>query len=93
MCSGTPPGSASSGEADQYNVFAEQLRILGAQVEKAAAKVSGEGGAVGGSQRVDGPVSSFRLSGLSCLVQDYLGIPVSLGPRVVLSPSFAVTLR
>lgn len=29
---GTPPGSASSGEADQYFACAEQLRLLGAKV-------------------------------------------------------------
>lgn len=57
---GTPPGSASSGEADQYYVFAEQLRLLGCQVAKAP-------------------------------VAEYAGIPVSLGPRIVLDPSWALT--
>jgi hypothetical protein len=28
-----------------------------------------------------------------CVVQEHLGIPVSLGPKVVLSPSFASNLR
>ena len=59
---GTPPGSASSGEADQYFVFAEQLRLLGAKVDKAASKA-------------------------------YAGIPVSLAPRIIIRPSFALNMR
>lgn len=38
---------------------------------------------------------SRRLCRLSCLcasAQEYLGISVSMGPKVVLAPSFAITL-
>ncbi|GAB5029796.1 udp-sugar pyrophospharylase-like [Nannochloropsis oceanica] len=56
---GTPPGSASTGEADQYYAVAEQLRLLGCKVGKA-------------------PEAT------------YTGIPVSLGPRVVIDPSVAL---
>ena len=62
MRSGTPPGSASSGEADHYFAPAEELRLLGCQVAKAP-------------------------------TTEYAGIPVSLGPRVVLAPSYALTFR
>jgi hypothetical protein len=40
-CSGIPPGSASSGEADQYHVYAELLKIAGAHIEYAKVTVSG----------------------------------------------------
>lgn len=59
---GIPPGSASSGEADQYFAASEQLRLLGATVAKAPPT-------------------------------EYAGIPVSLGPRVVLAPSYALSFR
>lgn len=58
--SGTPPGGAATGEADQYFAYAEQLRLLGCRVMQAP-------------------------------TESYAGVSVSLGPRVVIAPSIALT--
>lgn len=57
QANGTHPGTAASGEADQYNSYRLMLRTIGCRIEQ-------------------GPVETYK------------GINVTLGPAVVLKPSF-----
>jgi hypothetical protein len=81
--SGTPPGSASSGEADQYYVQAQLLRILGAKIEAAPVQVTTDS-TQGLRESVSEPPPTVW--------QPWGGIPVSLGPAIVLSPFFGSSL-
>lgn len=96
---GTPPESASTGEADMYNACCTMLDACGARRAAPVVARSARQRLTSGARAAPRRGHAVRTSaapraGMTIerdVSKEYLGVPVSLAPMVHLSPAFAPT--